>query len=263
MGRGRRGTSEIHHAGIRFQQRIHFAALLIVFLAGSAFAGGIEFNPEITEREFREFSEVVGQAIYATPVLPAEGQSLLGFEVGVAVTAVEVSDKAAYYLNSIDGDITSGGYLLFPRIVVTKGFGGWTIHGSYAATPDSDLEVLGAALDLPIIDGGLTAPTIAVRATWSEVGGEDDFDMTAWGVEGFISKAFGPVTPYAGFGIVRTESNGRIDATILTDEIVLSENFENERITAGVRLSLVVLDIVVEASESSERSYTARVSLGF
>jgi hypothetical protein len=123
--------------------------------------------------------------------------------------------------------------------------------------PDSDIQVWGAALDIPLIEGGVAKPTLALRGTWADVRGVDELDLTTYGIEAFLSKGFGPVTPYVAAGLARSDSTGRITPTIsLTDE------HQATRLTAGVKISFFIPKIVIEATQGEERSYAAKVSFG-
>ncbi len=226
-------------------------------------AGDISFDPELTQQQFHLFSQVVGQAVYPTPVAPAEGGGLFGFQVGVAAVGTKVDESAEYWIRSIDGNATRGGYLVVPRLVVSKGLGRFNVTGSWARASNADVSMIGGTLDFALIEGGLTRPTIGLRGAWADLRGSDVFDLTTWGIEGFISKGIGPLTPYAGAGLTRTESSGLIGATQFSDEIHLSDQFEGTRLTVGARLSLVLWNLVVEATQAKERTYAARFTFGF
>lgn len=155
-----------------------------------------------------------------------------------------------------DGDIVDD-YLLVPRLVVRKGISKATITASYAQVPDLDVQVWGAALDIPIIDGGLIKPTLALRGVYSTLRGTEEFDAKTYGAEIFLSKGFGPITPYGAIGRMRVDSTGRI-----TDTITMTNEADMNRVTVGVRLSLLVPKIVIEATQADERVYSAKISFG-
>ena len=234
--------------------------ICLSIVCGTISAQDFDFDPDITQDEFEQFALTVGRAIYASPVEPADGGSIFSFDVGIAATAVRIDETAAYWVNSVDEDILQEGYLVVPRIIASKGFGRINISGSYMMIPDTDVEVWGAAIDIPIINGGIARPTIAARGTWADVRGVEELDLQVIGLEGFISKGFGPITPYAGFGIAQTEATGVIEATELNPEILLSTDTEEERITVGARLSLLLFKIVVEAVRTDETTYGAKFS---
>lgn len=116
----------------------------------------------------------------------------------------------------------------------------------------------GGALDLPIISGSLVRPTLAVRGVYSTLTGVDRLDLKTYGLELFLSKGFGPVTPYAAVGRARSDAEGRIPELSRT----LTDKSDIDRYTLGVRLSLMIPKIVIEATQGEERSYAAKVSFG-
>jgi hypothetical protein len=219
-----------------------------------------QFDPTYTQAEFAQLSRIVAQAIYASPVEPARARGVFGFDVGVAAVAVPVDENSLYWRRAVPNDFTTSGYLVVPRLTASKGFVLGTISGSYAKVPDSDIAVYGGALDVPILQGGVATPTIAVRGAYSMLRGtEDVYDLKTYGVEGFISKGFGPITPYAGIGRMRIDASGnrQVLGTILESREDLN------RYTVGVRISLLLPKIVLEATQvEDERSYAAKVSFG-
>ncbi|MGA7617162.1 MAG: hypothetical protein WBX15_18510 [Thermoanaerobaculia bacterium] len=224
------------------------------------------FDPAITQDQFHQFSATVAQAIFPTPVNPARGGGLLGFDVGVAATAIPIDDNQAWWVNSVASrsDLTTSGYLVVPRIVASKGIVFGTLSASFAKIPNSDVKMIGGALDVPIIDGGLVKPTLAVRASYGQISGVDVFDLKTYGAEIFLSKGIGPITPYAGAGITRTNAKGTIESSAIGGApVTLSDDFQQGRYTLGVRLSLLIPKIVIEATQSETRSYAAKVSFGF
>ncbi len=216
----------------------------------------IEFDPTITEAEFQTFSRLVSQGIYATPVDPARARGLLGFDIGVAATAVPVDTNAPYWTRAVSDDFTISDHVVVPRVVAIKGLSAFTVSAMYSQVPDSDLKVWGAAVDVPIINGGVVKPTLAVRGAYATLQGSDNYDLNTYGAELFLSKGFGPVTPYGAIGIARSKAEGRVNT------LVLEDNSTMNRFTVGVKLSLLLPKIIVEATQGEERSYAAKVSFG-
>jgi len=202
----------------------------------------------------------VAQAIFPTPVEPARGRGLLGFDVGVAVTGVPVDDNAAYWVRSVNSNFLRSGYLAVPRLVASKGIGFANVAASYAQISGTGIKLYGGSVDVPIIDGGLVSPTLAVRGSYSEIRGVDVFSLKSYGAEAFLSKGFGPVTPYAAAGVTRFQSHGRVEQG--TVNLDLSDRSDHSRVTVGLRFSLFVPKIVVEATQGEERTYSAKISLG-
>jgi hypothetical protein len=252
----------VHSRGIRSEQRAYFAAVLISLLvSATAVAQDVGFDPSMTAEEFRRFSTLVAQGIYPTPVAPATAEGLFGFDIGVAATGIEVDEDAAYWRLAGASDLTVSGYFPIPRVVVSKGIVFANVSASWARIPDSDITVLGGAVDVPIIRGDIVTPTVALRGAYSTLRGVDELDLKTYGLELFVSKGFGPVTPYIGAGIARSESEGRI--VVPGFEETLVSNTEKARYTAGLQISLLIPKIVVEVTEGDVRSWSAKFSFGF
>lgn len=224
------------------------------------FADDIAFNPTITDAEFAQFSRLVGQAIFATPVQPARASGFLGFDIGIAATAVPIDTQAAYWTNSVTNTrLEQSGYLALPRLIASKGFGGGTLSASYAAR--GSIKMLGGSLDIPLVRGSLATPEIGLRGSYSTLTGIDVFKEKTYGLEAFISKGFGPVMPYGAIGRERNNASGSV--TVATVTRSLADRSNVTRYTAGVRLSLLLPKITVEATKAEVTSYAAKISFGF
>ena len=200
----------------------------------------------------------MAQGIYATPVEPARARGFLAFDIGVAATALPVDTAAAYWQRSTGGeDFSLSDHVVVPRLVASKGLSAATVSASYAALPGSDLKMWGGSLDVPLLSGGVATPTLAIRGAYATLQGSEDFDLATYGAELFLSKGFGPVTPYGAVGIARSDAEGRTGTLTLTDEATTN------RVTVGLKLSLLIPKIIVEATQGEERSYAAKVSFGF
>lgn len=262
-------TRGVHPLRISGKQRLHLAALLVFLIAvplhAQSESGDIEFNPTITQAEFAQFSRLLGQAIYATPVEPGGPRGIFGFDIGVMATAVPVDTNATYWTKSVTDDFTFSDHVAAPRLVVSKGFSAFNVAVSYAKVPDTDIAIAGGSLDVPIINGGLVKPTLALRGAYATLQGIDDLDLTTYGVELFLSKGVGPFTPYAAVGRARSKAEGRIN--IPSGNTVpfppLEDEFDTNRYTVGLKISLLLPKFVIEATQAEERSYAAKVSFGF
>jgi hypothetical protein len=220
----------------------------------------ISFDPTITQAQFRKFSHLVGQGIYPTPIAPAGASGLLRFEVGAGATLVDVDETADYWQRATGSDFTTSGYVAVPRIIVTKGLSKASISGTYAKIQDSDVKLYGGTLDVPIIDGGFVTPTLALRGGYSRISGVNNFDLKTYGLEVFLGKGFGPVTPYGAVGRQRTDARGTTSGPL---PLLLTDKSDINRYTVGVRVNLFLPKITVEATQGEERSYAAKVSFGF
>jgi hypothetical protein len=257
------GAGRVHASRVSAKQRVHLAAFLILFALPVFAQNEIEFDPAITQEQFETFSRLVAQGIYATPVEPARARGLLGFDIGVSATAIPVDTNAAYWQNSVADDFTYSDHVVVPRLIASKGLSVATISAMYSRLPDSDIAVWGASLDVPILGGGVVKPTLALRGSYAMLQGMENFDLSTYGAELFLSKGFGPVTPYAAVGIARSDAEGKVIPPVMAPIETLTDEATSNRITLGVKLSLLIPKIVVEATQGEERSYAAKVSFGF
>ena len=221
----------------------------------------ISFSNQVTQADFAKFSHVVAQGIFPTPVQPARATGFLGFDAGIAGTAVSIDKSATWWTRAVGKDFSSSGYVGVPRLVASKGFGGGTISGSYAKLGDSGIKTWGGSLDVPLIRGTLVTPEIALRASYATLTGSDVYKQKVYGVEAFISKGFGPVMPYGAIGRMRSNADGTINA--VTPSRSISDRSNINRYTAGVRLSLLVPKIAFDVTKAEVTSYAAKISFGF
>ena len=62
---------------------------------------------------------------------------------------------------------------------------------------------------------------------------------------------------------MRIDARGAVAPASRADPFTLSDKSSLNRYTVGVRLSLLVPKLVVEATQAEVRSYAAKVSIGF
>jgi hypothetical protein len=268
LAAARRLASGLHTRRIPGQQHAHRTALLIVLAASALRADDITFDPHITQQEFATFSRIVAQGIFATPVQPARVTGLLSFDVGFAATAVNVDTNASYWQRAVarSSDFTQSGYAVLPRLVVSKGFSVATVAGSYARISNTGVKTWGGSIDIPVVRGTAVTPELAIRGSYATVSGVDVLALKSYGLEAFLSKGFGPVMPYGAIGSMRSDSRGTIHltgGTVPIPDVILTDKATLTRYTVGVRFSLLVPKLVVEATQAERRSYAAKISVGF
>lgn len=177
----------------------------------------------------------------------------------MGVTLIEVDTNASYWQRAVGDDFTLGGnYVGVPRLIVSKGLRTMSIAGSYARLSDTGIEIWGGALDVPLIRGGVTTPTLALRGTYATLRGVSVYELDTYGLEVFLGKGFGPLTPYGAVGRMRSEARA-----VIFPEVSLTDTSDIDRYTVGLRISLAIPKIVVEATQAEERIYSAKISFGF
>ena len=258
-----RGARRVYPFRFLAQYGPHLAALLIAALP--VFAEDVQFDPATTQAEFAKFSRLIAQAIFADPVQPARATGVPGFDIGLAATAVKVDTNALYWRRAVPAasDFTHSGYAGVPRLVVSKGFGAGTISGTYAQISSSGIKTYGGAIDVPVIRGSIVSPELALRGSYSTLTGIDAFKLKTYGVEAFLSKGFGPVTPYVALGKMRSDGRGKTTMPTLLPVPELKDSADVTRYTAGLRVSLMLPKLVIQVTKAEVQSYAAKISIGF
>jgi len=146
-------------------------------------------------------------------------------------------------------------------VVVSKGFGDFTLSGMIAKINDTGVKTWGGAIDVPVIRGTAATPELALRGSFATLSGADVLREKTYGLEAFVSKGFGPLMPYAAYGRMLTDARGTASTTPST--VTLHDRSDVARMTAGLRLSFFLPKIVIEATQAEVRSYSVKISVGF
>lgn len=233
------------------------ALVLIPVIPAQAGNNDIVLNPALVQNQFDAFVEEVGTALAYNPVGPAEPLGLLGFDLGVSVTATDV-DSSLWDLVVADGSGPST--LVIPRIQARKGLPfGIDVGLSYVAIPDSSISVIGGEIRKALLGGNTLFPAVSVSGHYTTLQGVSQLDLTTYGVDVGISKGVLMFTPYAGIGQVW------IDASENNSTITLAD--ANESVTrgyVGVKFAfLPILNMVAQADFSTAvNSVTLRLNVG-
>jgi hypothetical protein len=235
------------------------AFLAVLLLAGTATAGDLDIDITTTSDElFKDFIEEAGRVTAYRSIAPAEPLGITGFDIGLGVSAVKISDK------NWDGIIEDAwDYVPVPRIQVRKGLPlNVDIGGFYSQIPDSNIELWGGELQWALLEGTTATPALALRAHYTTLEGVDDLDLETYGGDVVVSKGFLFLTPYAGAGVVRIKGDYAGD-DLVVDGALDDHEFTQPRYFAGVQGTLALLRFTAEAEYMERPTYSLKVSLGF
>ncbi len=237
------------------------AALLILFLAGPTAAAKYDIAnfAGLADDTFADFIREAGVGTAYRGLAPAEPQGLTGFDLGVAVSIVDIRDDN--WKQILEGNDPPA-YLTIPSLRLRKGLPfNLDVGAFYAQVPDSNIKLFGGELQWALLEGGVATPALALRASYSTLQGVDDLDLQTYGADAVISKGFAMLTPYAGIGVVRIEGEYTGDdpqASNLNDH-----SFTEPRYFAGVQASLALLRLTLDAEYLVRPVYSVKVSLGW
>ncbi|MEC4678380.1 MAG: hypothetical protein VST69_06475 [Nitrospirota bacterium] len=232
--------------------------LMTLIIASRPVSAGeldIELKTNVEQTLFEDFSKEIGLAISYLPMAPAEPLGVLGFDIGIEVTVIDI-DKGLW--RNVITDNPPDTFVL-PRIHLQKGLPfGFDIGASYTKLPSSNIKVIGGELKWAIVSGNAALPAIAIRGSYTTLSGVDDLDLETMGADISISKGFLFVTPYAGYGQVWISSEEKDPILNLQkEEISVAKPF------VGAKISLALINFVFEADFGDLPMYTARLNIGF
>jgi hypothetical protein len=218
--------------------------LVCALAAPALHAADIDRLQNLTQAEFLRFSEDMGAALSYKAMLPAEPLGITGFDVGVEVTATDLQNPKL--LHTVTGD-DSLDTVVVPKLHAHKGLPfGIDVGLLYASVPGSNITLTGAELRYAFIDGGMVMPALALRGTWSQLGGVDQLDLETKGLELTVSKGFAMITPYAGIGRVWVDSEPDESTNLKSESFSLGKSY------IGANLALGLLSVAVEADRTGD-----------
>ncbi len=208
---------------------------------------------------FGDFIREAGTATAYRALAPAEPQGITGFDIGVAVSALDIDEKTWDPL--LQGDAPS--YLPIPSLRLRKGLPfNIDLGAFYSQVPSSNIKLIGGEVQVALLEGGVTMPALALRGSYSTLQGVDDLDLSTYGADAVLSKGFAMLTPYAGIGVVRIKGDYAGNDSIVDSQ--LSEHTFNEiRYFGGVQLSMALLRLTVDAEYLDRPVYSLKASLGW
>jgi len=229
--------------------------LLLVFAAGSASAFDINRLQAIGQSDFRLLSEDVGAALSYHPQTPTEPLGITGFDVGVSLTMSKVANKDALSRASSDSVPL---YLPIPTLRANKGLPlGLDVGLLYSKVPGSNISLWGGEARWAFIQGGVAAPAVGVRGTYTKLSGVDQLDMSTKGLDLSASKGFAVFTPYIGIGRTWIKSEPHV-ANLTNEDFTLTKFFFG----TGFKLAIFNMNAEVDRTGKST-AYSLKAGLRF
>ncbi len=245
------------------------ALILSLALAGRASATDLEFVRGVTQDGFKSLAKEAGSALSYKNTAPAAPLGLVGFDVGVEVTAVDVKQAADYWKAISGNDAPS--YLVVPKLRARKGLPfGIDVGAMYSVVPSSNVQLLGGEVSKALLDGSVVLPAIGIRATYTRLLGVDSLALQTAGLDASISKGFLVFTPYLGAGALWIDAKAK--GKIVTDPTFIAvnggaikeEKIWQTRFFGGVKVTpLPFFGITGEVEYSGMPTYSLKLALSF
>jgi len=229
--------------------------LSLILAAGSASAFDIDRLQAIGQRDFRLLSEDVGAALSYHPQTPTEPLGTTGFDVGVSLTMSKVANKDSLSRASSD---SVPSYLPVPTLRANKGLPlGFDVGLLYSKVPGSNISLWGGEARWAFIQGGVAAPAVGVRGTYTKLSGVDQLDMSTKGLDISASKGFAVFTPYVGVGRTWIRSEPHV-ANLTNEDFTLTKFF----VGTGFKLALFNMNLELDRTGQST-AYSIKAGIRF
>jgi hypothetical protein len=225
----------------RYAAAVAVAAVLAA--PAAAFADDIDSLQLLNQNEFRLLSEDLGAALSFKPLIPSEASGITGFDLGVAVTATKIKNKAILDRATSGGDAPN--WLPVPTIRAHKGLPfNIDVGLMYAQVPSTNIKFSGGELRWAILPGSTVTPAIALRGAVTKVSGVSQLDFDTKSVDLSISKGFANLTPYGGIGTVWVKSAPKGVPTLRGEDFTLTKVF------GGLNVNFGLLNMAFEADST-------------
>ena len=238
------------------------AAAILALAASPAVAADINFKFPISQSGFESLTKEAGAALGYRNLVPAEPLGITGFDIGVEVSAMSIDENSEYWRSAFGNDAPA--YLVVPKIRARKGLPlGIDVGAMYSSVPDSNVKLFGFELSKAILEGGIATPAVGVRATYTKMTGVDDMGLQTYGVDASVSKSFLLITPYAGAGLLRINSEAK--GFLKTISPNLSDvSTTVPRYFGGVKITpLPLFSVTAEAEYAEQPVYSFKVAFTF
>ena len=196
----------------------------------------------ISQTDFLALSKDLAATTSHKAMEPAAPLGLSGFDVSGAAMMTKIQDTSAW--TKVSGDNASN--LLQTKLSVSKGLpGGWDVGGFISKVNSTNVSVTGIHAKYALLEGNTITPAIAVRGSYSRMGGVSGMELNNTGLDVLISKGFVGFTPYLGIGTVASNAK----ATGKGDE-----SFTQSKAFAGVSWNVLLLNLSAEYDRTGKNS---------
>ena len=229
---------------------------IICFLLLTSVSNAADLSiASFAQSEVDSFGEQIGFLTARRQYRGANPLGVIGFDLGIEMTAVKLDDKSLW--NKLDNTWSAPSYLMLPLVHVKKGVPFSSDVGvRWGIVPKTGLSLMGGEVSYSPLAGSIATPAVNVFLAYSVLNGGNNFDMNATSVGASISKGLGIITPYA--GISSDKSNLSVKNISSLQDVAKS----GLRQFAGLRLNLLVLSLCAEANFGEMQSYGLSLDIG-
>ncbi len=221
--------------------------LLAATLAACAIpaaAGDLPSLGSLTQDQFRRLSEDLGAALSYKGVTPATPLGLVGFDVGVEVSATDIRNSDLFRL----AGNASPDYIVVPKVHIYKGLPwGFDIGAFVGGASEVSATVYGLDARWAILDDGVATPAVALRFSGTQSSDIGSLRVSTYAADLMVSKKLTIATPYVGVGVVHTKADAGIGG-------LADESFNKNRVFGGLNLNLAIVNLAFEAEKLGDNT---------
>ena len=219
-------------------------AASIAAFALPAAAGDFPSLGNLGQDQFRKLSEDLGAALSYKGVTPATPLGLVGFDLGLEVSATDIRNSGAFRM----AGNSAPDFVAVPKLHFYKGLPwGLDIGAFVGGAAEVDAALYGLDLRWAILDDGALTPAVALRVSGTQASDIGSLRVTTLAGDVMVSKKITIATPYVGAGIVRTKADPGVDG--LSDE-----SFSKGRVFGGLNLNLAILNLAFEIEKLGDNT---------
>jgi hypothetical protein len=203
----------------------------------------------LSATEFATFTKDLTAVIGNKSAEPATPLGVTGFDIGVGASSTQLQNSAVW--GKASGSDTHN--LIMTKVVASKGLPwGIDVAGFTAKAASSNINVMGLNAKFSLLEGSAITPAVALRASYTKLGGVAQLDANTMAAEALISKGFLGFTPYAGVGAVRGSTQAKGTASALGN---LTENAS--KVFVGASWTVLLANMAIEYDRTGGTSTVA------
>ncbi len=217
-------------------------ATLVLVATPFAHAGDLNNLGSLAQDQFLKLSKDLGAVTSYKGVTPATRLGVVGFDVGVELTATNLENSSIF--RQAGGSSSSS--VLIPKLHIHKGLPfGFDIGAFISKVSDANISLFGAEARWALVDDGITTPAVGLRIAGTKETGVGQLDLSTVSADVVVSKKLTLVTPFIGAGRVQVKSKPNVGG-------LKEEKFSQSRIFAGLNANFAVVNLAVEAEKQGD-----------
>jgi hypothetical protein len=234
-----------------------FFAAIIATASLPAAAADLNQIQNLTQDDFHKLTQDLGAALSYKPLTPSEPLKLFGFDLGVAATATKIQNTDIFAKAGAN-DVST---IVVPQLRFNVGLPfSFDVGVMAGGAPGTDVRLAGGEVKWSFVSGSTVMPAIAVRGSFTKLGGVDQLDFTTKALDVSISKGFAIFTPYGGIGKVWVDSTPK-DLPANPNNLS-KESLSLNKYFVGLNMNFVFVNVVIEADKTGDDT-TYGAKLGF